>query len=124
MTNSPSSQQETSHGTPRLPQKSDRSRCAVDASDFEASLKTLQTNHFDLYQLHALTKVEEVEQSFAPAGAVETFLQARKDGKIRYLGFSARQQIADDGLAAAEQNRNRTGRSPKTRNEFDRLRRI
>lgn len=97
MSNSPSSQQETSHGTPRLPQKSDRSRCAVDASDFvakdelQASLKTLQTDHFDLYQLHALTKVEEVEQAFAPGGAVETFLQARKDGKIRYLGFSARQ---------------------------------
>ena len=68
--------------------------------ELEASLKTLQTDHFDLYQLHALTKVEEVEQAFAPGGAMETFLHARKDGKIRYIGFSAHDEQA--ALAAQE----------------------
>ena len=49
----------------------------------------LKTDHFDLYQLHALTDVEEVEQVFGGDGAMETFLKAQKDGKIRYIGFSA-----------------------------------
>jgi predicted aldo/keto reductase-like oxidoreductase len=62
--------------------------------ELEASLKTLQTDHFDLYQLHALTKVEEVEQVFAPGGAMETFLKAKQDGKIRHIGFSAHNEEA------------------------------
>jgi predicted aldo/keto reductase-like oxidoreductase len=49
----------------------------------------LQTDHFDLYQLHALSSVEQVEQVFAPGGAMETFVKAKKDGKVKYLGFSA-----------------------------------
>lgn len=68
--------------------------------ELEASLKTLQTDHLDLYQLHALTKVEEVEQVFAPGGAMETFLKAKKDGKIRHIGFSAHDEKA--ALAAQE----------------------
>jgi predicted aldo/keto reductase-like oxidoreductase len=68
--------------------------------ELEASLKTLQTNHFDLYQIHALTKVEEVDQVFAPGGAMETFLKAKKDGKIRHIGFSAHDEKA--ALAAQE----------------------
>lgn len=62
--------------------------------ELEASLKTLETDHFDLYQLHALTKVEEVEQVFAPGGAMETFLKAKEDGKIRHIGFSAHDERA------------------------------
>ncbi len=62
--------------------------------ELEASLKTLQTDHFDLYQLHALTKVEEVEQVFGHGGAMETFLKAKKDGKIRHIGFSAHDEKA------------------------------
>jgi len=68
--------------------------------ELEASLKTLQTDHFDLYQLHALTKVEEVEQVFAPGGAMETFLKAKQDGKIGHIGFSAHDEKA--ALAAQE----------------------
>jgi aryl-alcohol dehydrogenase-like predicted oxidoreductase len=53
------------------------------------SLEVLQTDHFDLYQLHGVTTVEEVETVFGPNGAMETFVQAKKDGKIRHIGFSA-----------------------------------
>ena len=57
--------------------------------ELEQSLQRLRTDHFDLYQLHAVTTPEEVETIFAPGGAMEAYLQARKDGKIRFIGFSA-----------------------------------
>ncbi len=57
--------------------------------ELEHSLRVLHTDHLDLYQFHAVSDTEEVEQIFAPGGALETFLQARRQGKIRYMGFSA-----------------------------------
>ena len=62
---------------------------AGSAAKLEESLKLLRTDHVDLYQLHAMTKMEDVEKVFGPNGAMETFLAARKAGKIRYIGFSA-----------------------------------
>lgn len=53
------------------------------------SLERLQTGWFDLFQLHALSSVEEVEEVFRPGGAMETIEKAKKDGKIRFVGFSA-----------------------------------
>ncbi len=57
--------------------------------ELENSLRLLQTDHFDLYQLHALSSVEQVEKAFGPGGAMETFIKAKEQGKIKYLGFSA-----------------------------------
>jgi aryl-alcohol dehydrogenase-like predicted oxidoreductase len=57
--------------------------------ELEQSLKNLQTDHFDLYQLHAVSTIEEVEQILGAGGAMETFLEARKEGKIKHIGFSA-----------------------------------
>lgn len=57
--------------------------------DLEQSLKHLETDHFDLYQFHEVASLEDVETIFAPGGAMEAFLEARKEGKIRYIGFSA-----------------------------------
>lgn len=57
--------------------------------ELEQSLKYLKTDHFDLYQLHAVTTLEEVDTILSQGGAMETFLEARDEGKIRYLGFSA-----------------------------------
>jgi predicted aldo/keto reductase-like oxidoreductase len=57
--------------------------------ELDNSLRLLQTDRFDLYQLHALTSVEEVEKSFAPGGVMEMIVKAKKDGKIRHVGFSA-----------------------------------
>jgi predicted aldo/keto reductase-like oxidoreductase len=64
------------------------------AKELKQSLKLLKTDHFDLYQLHALYDLEEVEQAFGPGGAMETILKAKKDGKIRYIGFSAHTEEA------------------------------
>ena len=57
--------------------------------ELEQSLKNLRTDHFDLYQLHAVTKLEDVDKIFSKGGAMETFLEAREEGKVRFLGFSA-----------------------------------
>ena len=57
--------------------------------ELEQSLKNMQTDHFDLYQHHAVTTLEDVTTIFGPGGAMETFLEAREEGKIRFLGFSA-----------------------------------
>jgi predicted aldo/keto reductase-like oxidoreductase len=57
-------------------------------TDLETSLKHLKTDHFDLYQHHALTKTAELDKIFGPNGAQEAFVAAQKSGKIRYLGFS------------------------------------
>jgi len=62
--------------------------------ELEESFRLLQTDHFDLYQLHAITTLEDVEQAFAKGGAMETFLKAKEDGKVRYLGFSAHSEVA------------------------------
>ena len=69
--------------------------------ELEQSLKKLRTDHFDLYQLHAMTTAEDVETAFGPDGAMETFLKAKKEGKIRYIGFSAHSEFA--ALSAMEQ---------------------
>lgn len=62
--------------------------------DLKSSLKTLRTDHFDLYQLHAMTTKEDVETVFGPEGAMETLVKARDQGLIRYIGFSAHTEAA------------------------------
>jgi len=57
--------------------------------ELEQSLKNMQTDHFDLYQLHAVTTLEDVSTILGAGGAMETFLEAKEEGKIRFIGFSA-----------------------------------
>jgi len=57
--------------------------------ELEQSLQNLRTDHFDLYQLHAVTSMDDVKTILGPGGAMETFTEARKEGKVRFLGFSA-----------------------------------
>lgn len=58
-------------------------------AELDRSLRKLRTDHFDLYQHHAVTKVSDVETILGPGGAMEGFEAARKAGKIRFCGFSA-----------------------------------
>ncbi|OGD31003.1 MAG: oxidoreductase [Candidatus Aminicenantes bacterium RBG_19FT_COMBO_58_17] len=69
--------------------------------ELHQSLQKLRTDHFDLYQLHALSQTSEVEQALSPSGAMEIFVQAKKEGKIRFLGFSA--HSAEAALLAMKQ---------------------
>ena len=65
------------------------------------SLKRLQTDRLDLYQLHAIADVEkDVQAAFAKGGAMEAFLDARRKGIIKYIGFSAHSPAA--AIAAME----------------------
>ena len=66
----------------------ERSRAGAQA-ELEGSLKRLRTDHVDLYQLHAVTTREDVDQILGPGGALEAFTAARTAGKARFLGFSA-----------------------------------
>jgi aryl-alcohol dehydrogenase-like predicted oxidoreductase len=67
-------------------QKRDR---AGATAELEQSLAHMRTDHFDLYQLHAVTTAADVDQIVAAGGALEAFVAARKAGKVRFLGFSA-----------------------------------
>ena len=58
-------------------------------AELDQSLRRLRTDFIDLYQFHAVTDRDEVEEIFASGGACESFLKARRKGKIRYIGFSA-----------------------------------
>lgn len=66
----------------------ERSRAGA-ASELEQSLQKMQTDHFDLYQHHAVTTLEDADKIFSVEGAQQTFLEARRAGKVRFIGFSA-----------------------------------
>src|SRR5207302_6994775 len=66
----------------------------------EESLRLLKTDHVDLYQFHALTKMTDLEEVLAPGGAMETMEAAKKEGKIRYIGFSV--HSAETAVAAMD----------------------
>lgn len=57
--------------------------------ELDNSLRTLRTDHVDLYQLHSVNTQEDLEQIMGPGGALETYTRAREEGKIRYIGFSS-----------------------------------
>ena len=62
--------------------------------ELQRSLERLRTDHFDLYQFHAVTTMAEVEQIAGAGGAMEAFEEARDAGLIRHLGFSAHDEAA------------------------------
>jgi aryl-alcohol dehydrogenase-like predicted oxidoreductase len=66
--------------------------------ELEESLRLLKTDHIDLYQFHALTKMTDLDKVLGPGGAMETFEAAKKEGKIRYIGFSV--HSAETAVAA------------------------
>ncbi len=69
-------------------------------ADLEQSLRLLKTDHVDLYQFHALTKMADLDKVLGPGGAMETFEAAKKEGKIRFIGFSV--HSAETAVAAMD----------------------
>jgi predicted aldo/keto reductase-like oxidoreductase len=64
------------------------------ASQIDESLKRLQTDMIDLMQYHENIRMEDPDRFFAPAGPLEALLEAKKAGKIRYIGFTGHKDPA------------------------------
>ena len=54
----------------------------------EESLRRLQTDHLDIWQIHEVIYENDPDLIFAPNGAAEALLQAKQQGKVRFLGFT------------------------------------
>ncbi len=52
------------------------------------SLQRLQTDTIDLLQFHEVIRMSDPERIFGPGGAMEAVLEAKKAGKVRYIGFT------------------------------------
>jgi len=64
------------------------------AKELQRSLRRLRTDHFDLYQLHGVTTMEEVDQIMGERGALEAFKEAKEQGLVNHIGFSAHSEEA------------------------------
>jgi aryl-alcohol dehydrogenase-like predicted oxidoreductase len=58
------------------------------ARQIDESLRRLQTDHVDLIQYHENIRLEDPDRFFAVDGPLEALLEAKKAGKIRYVGFT------------------------------------
>jgi len=58
------------------------------AKQIDESLQRLQTDHVDLIQHHEVIRFEDPDRIFAEGGAHEAVLEAKKAGKVRYVGFT------------------------------------
>jgi predicted aldo/keto reductase-like oxidoreductase len=61
---------------------------ATASSQLEESLRRLQTDRIDLLQFHEVIRDTDPDRIFAPGGALEAVLAAKKAGKVRFLGFT------------------------------------
>ncbi|MGW8227192.1 MAG: aldo/keto reductase [Anaerolineales bacterium] len=56
--------------------------------ELRRSLEKLRINKFDLFQLHAVTSMEELDQVTGPGGALEAILEAKDEGLLDYVGIT------------------------------------
>ncbi|HXJ39123.1 MAG TPA: aldo/keto reductase [Bryobacteraceae bacterium] len=64
------------------------------AQQIDESLRRLQTDRIDLIQYHENIRMEDPDRFFAPDGALEAVMAARKAGKVRYIGFTGHKDPA------------------------------
>lgn len=57
------------------------------------SLEKLGTSYFDLYQFHAVSSMEELDQILGENGAMEAFLEAKETGLIKNIGITAHEDV-------------------------------
>lgn len=56
--------------------------------DIETTLGLLKTDHLDLYCMHAIDKIEDVDKLLAQGGGYKAFLKLRDEGVVKSIGFS------------------------------------
>ncbi len=66
----------------------------VAMAQLDESLKRLRTDHLDLWQIHEVIYENDPELHFARGGVVEALDQAKKQGKVRYVGFTGHKNPA------------------------------
>jgi aryl-alcohol dehydrogenase-like predicted oxidoreductase len=73
------------------------------AQQLDESLRRLQTDHIDLLQFHEVIRDNDPERIFAAGGGMEAVLTAKKQGKLRYIGFTGHKspEIHNKMLATA-----------------------
>ena len=64
------------------------------SAQIDESLRRLQTEHIDLLQFHEVIRMTDPQRIFAPAGGMEAVLEAKKAGKVRYIGFTGHKNPA------------------------------
>jgi aryl-alcohol dehydrogenase-like predicted oxidoreductase len=56
--------------------------------EIEVSLKTLKTEYLDLYCMHSIDRVEDVDVLLSPSGGYKAFLRLKDEGVVKNIGFS------------------------------------
>jgi aryl-alcohol dehydrogenase-like predicted oxidoreductase len=60
----------------------------------EDSLRRLHTDHLDLWQIHEVVYDDDPARHYAKGGAVDALDQAKRDGKVRFVGFTGHKHPA------------------------------
>ena len=58
------------------------------------TLRNMGTDHLDLWQVHDVRDLSEVEEIFGPRGALEAFVEAKRAGTTRFIGVTGHQDPA------------------------------
>jgi aryl-alcohol dehydrogenase-like predicted oxidoreductase len=66
----------------------------VAMQQLEESLRRLRTDHLDLWQIHEVVYDDDPARHYAPHGAVEAIDKAKRDGKVRFVGFTGHKHPA------------------------------
>jgi uncharacterized protein len=61
---------------------------AAARQQLEQSMTRLKTAHIDLVQIHEVIRMSDPEQAFRPGNVIDVLQQARKEGRIRFIGFT------------------------------------
>lgn len=60
----------------------------------ETQLRKMKTDYLDLWACHQVSEQKEVDQILAPGGSLEAFIEAKKQGKVRHIGFTGHRDPA------------------------------
>jgi len=60
----------------------------VALQQLDESLRRLKTDYLDLWQIHEVVYEDDPDRHFVPGGAVEALLEAKRQGKVRFIGFT------------------------------------
>jgi predicted aldo/keto reductase-like oxidoreductase len=71
-----------------LMSKAEKRDKASAMKQLEDTLRRMKTDYLDLWCCHEVARHDEVDQIFGPAGSLEAFVQAKKEGKVKHIGFT------------------------------------